>query len=659
MWTFALLIGLGMVAVTAWLIAQRLAAPTLTGFVLSAYLAGFTEIVALALALSAIRSLEWWTVLAGAGVLLLAALTLTRSARPRTSLAKGFDALRTGLREPIVAALAIAAAIGLAYSVVLGVLTPPNDWDAMSYHLARAALWIQQDAVAYVENSPYAPINAYPPNAEIGALFTLILGRSDRYVGFVQYSALLAAATATYGIARRVGIELTGALFGALALLTLPVVVLQSWTALNDLVVASFLITAVYFLLGATRLELALGGLSLALATGTKFTAFVALPLVLLVALVGQPRSRWAKVALATAAGSAAGGYWLIVNLVNTGSIDAGAAAALEQSPDRSLSAVLARTTRLLVHFADSLALERDVVLFVVVGAIMIVAALVADSPPIRRLPLVALGIGLIAFVPVVMRTLGDQLLRAHEKFWLTVGSHDLAFLDDNRDPHSPSTVFSYYGSLGFVLIAAGVVLGGIAVRRRVVGPVTLALAAAPIIFALVLSIAIEYDPFRGRFFVFAMALAASTWGLALPHRWLAWGAAAIALVTVPLSFVHSTEKPLNHSIFERGTNSSVWGTSRETVQTWLRQDGTSELVEFFAREPHHGRVGLRVRADDWIYPYSGRTLGRDLVFVPEGPIDPTLDWLVVNPDDAGAPGGRWSLVLRTDDGWRVYRPAE
>jgi hypothetical protein len=257
------------------------------------------------------------------------------------------------------------------------------------------------------------------------------------------------------------------------------------------------------------------------------------------------------------------------------------------------------------------------------------------------------------------MRTLGDQFLRIHEKLWLTVGSRDLAFLDDNRDQHSPSTVYSYFGSLGFVLIATGIVLAALSVRRRTVAPVAVALAAAPILFAFVLSIAIAYDPFRGRFFVFSVALAAATWGLALPHRWLAWGAAAIALVTVPLSFVHSTEKPLNHSIFDGGTNSSVWGTSRETVQTWLRQDGTSEVVDFFAREPQRGRVGLRVRADDWIYPFSGRTLGRDVVFVPDGPVDPTLDWLVVSPDDEGAPGARWSVVLRTDDGWRVYRPVE
>lgn len=650
-----LVAGLGMVAVTAWVIARRLDAPTVTGFVLSAYLIGFSEIVALTLALSMIRNLRWWTVLAGLGVVLVAATALTRRARPRTSLVEGLRAFHAGLREPVVAVLALTIAIGLGYSAALGLLTPPNDWDAMSYHLARAAFWIQQGSVAYVDDSPFAPINAYPPNAEIGTLFTLILSHSDRYIGLVQYAAMLAAATATFGIARRVGIDLAGALFGALAFLTLPVVLLQSWTALSDLVVASFLITATYYLLGATSLELALGGLALALAMGTKFTSLVALPLVVLVALAGQPRARWPRVVLVVVAGSVVGGYWLVVNLVATGSLDAGAAGVLEQSPDRSPQAVLARTTRLLVHFADSMALERDVVLFLLVGAALIVTAAVVDRPPLRRLPLLAVGIGIVAAVPVVMRSVGDVLLRAHEKLWLALGSRDLAFLENNRDPHSPSTVFSYYGSLGFVLIGAGVVIGAVAVRRRIAPPMTLALATAPIVFALLFSIAISYDPFRGRFFMFPVALAASTWGLVLPQRWLAWGATAIAVVTVPLSFVHSTEKPLGYSFFE-GRSPSIWGNSRETVQTWLRRDGTAAIVDFFAREPESGRVGLRVGADDWIYPYFGRTLDREVVFVPDGPIDPSLDWLVLRPTREGQPDARWSLALRTDDGWRVYR---
>lgn len=66
--------------------------------------------------------------------------------------------------------------------------------------------------------------------------------------------------------------------------------------------------------------------------------------------------------------------------------------------------------------------------------------------------------------------------------------------------------------------------------------------------------------------------------------------------------------------------------------------------------------MGLRVRADDWIYPYFGRSLDRKVVFVPDGPIDPSLDWLVVAPGRRAEPGRRWSVALRTDDGWRVYR---
>jgi len=68
--------------------------------------------------------------------------------------------------------------------------------------------------------------------------------------------------------------------------------------------------------------------------------------------------------------------------------------------------------------------------------------------------------------------------------------------------------------------------------------------------------------------------------------------------------------------------------------------------------------VGLRVGEDDWVYPYFGRTLDRKVVFVPDGPIDPSLDWLVFRPDRGGEPGARWSLALQTDHGWRVYRPS-
>jgi hypothetical protein len=646
--TLAFAAWLGMLVVSAWLIVRRLAPPTITGLFLGAYLVAFAEIVALTLALSAFGAVRRWVMLGAVCALFLIAVVLTRRTRARGQLSRGIVALREGLSDPIVVVLAVGVAVGLAYGLALGLATPPNDWDAMSYHLARAVLWIQEGAVGYVDGSPYAPINAYPPNAEIGTLSTLLVSDGDRFVGVVQYTALLAMATGTFGLARRIGLDVRGSLFGALALLTLPLVLLQSWTALNDLVVASFLITGTYFLLGTTRVELVLGAAAVALALGTKFTAIVALPLLAVVVLVGQPRRRWPGVLASGAVGLAVGSYWLIVNLVQTGTVDAGAAEELEESPDRSPRAVLARTTRLLVHFADSLALERAVWLFPLAGLTLIVVALATDKPPRRRIPLFAAGIAAVAALPVVMGSIREVLLRAHEKVWLMLGSRDLAFLDDNRDPHSPSTVFSYFGSLGLVLVVTGLVLGAIATRRRAAPPVTLLLATAPILFALLLSLAISYDPFRGRFFLFAIALSASTWGLVLWHRWLAWGATAIAVVTVPLTFVHSTEKP----------SPDVWGKPRETVQTWLRQDGTADVVAFFAKEPRSGRVGLRIRPDDWIYPYFGRSLDRVVVFVPDGRLDTSLDWLVVAPDRRAEPGDGWRLALRTNDGWRVYRAA-
>jgi hypothetical protein len=657
-WTLSFLAGLSMVVATAWLVARRFGGSGVTSFFLAVYLVGATEIVVLTLTLSLTRSLRWWAVLAGAGSLLAAAVVWTRrTSPPPVRLREAFGALQASLRDPVVAVLAIAVAVGLVYGAALGLITPPNDWDAMSYHLARSALWIQDGGVGYVEDSPFAPINAYPPNAEIGTLFTLILAHSDRYVGLVQFSALLAGSLATFGIARRIGLARTEALFGALAFMSLPLVQLQSWTALNDLVVASFLATGTYFLLGTTRGDLCLGALSLSLATGTKFTALVALPLVLLVVLAALPRSRRPQAAAAVVAGSALGGYWLVVNLVSTGSLDAGAADVLEQDPDRSPQAVLARTMRLLIHFADSLALRRDALLFLLAGAAAVVAAILFERPSRRRWPLLALGIGGVAALAAAMRYVGDFLLRGYEKLWVELGSPSLAFLEQNRDPHSPSTVFSYYGSLGFLLVGAGIVLGAIAVRRRVAPPVMLALATAPIVFALLFSLAIAYDPFRGRFFLFAMALAASTWGLVLPHRWLAWGATAVAAATVPLSFVHSTEKPLGYSVFE-GTFPGVWGKSREAVQTWLRQDGTAGLVDYFAREPTSSRVGLRIRPDDWVYPYFGETLKRDVEFVPEGVVDPSVTWLVVAPGRSVNPRPGWMLALETRDGWQLYRRA-
>src|SRR5262249_11134242 len=130
--------------------------------------------------------------------------------------------------------------------------------------------------------------------------------------------------------------------FGAALYPTFTVVVLQGSTALNDLVVAALLVCAAYFVSGAAmRIDLVLFALALAAALGTKLSTLFAVPVLALFAAASQPRGRWLRVAIAGACGLAAGSYWYLVNLAETGKLDGGLAAAFPQGGDGTVVGTL------------------------------------------------------------------------------------------------------------------------------------------------------------------------------------------------------------------------------------------------------------------------------------------------------------------------------
>src|SRR5206468_697755 len=118
------------------------------------------------------------------------------------------------------------------------------------------------------------PENAYPPNAEMAVLYGLAFVHRDTFATLPQLAAQLSFVPSIYGIARKLGFARPASFFPALLALTLSNVALESMTALNDLVVASFVAAAVFFLLPpATRTGLALAGAAVGLALGTKYSA--------------------------------------------------------------------------------------------------------------------------------------------------------------------------------------------------------------------------------------------------------------------------------------------------------------------------------------------------------------------------------------------------
>src|SRR6266516_3238465 len=134
---------------TALLLSSRLADGSVIQWLLGAYVIGFAEIVVVSLLLSLPSALSRWPMFGALLALFGFALLFSRPVRfPPLRAAAG--SVPRVLRDPPVGVVALVALGAVGYSNALGLFTPPNDQDALAYHLARAAFWTQQERIAYI-----------------------------------------------------------------------------------------------------------------------------------------------------------------------------------------------------------------------------------------------------------------------------------------------------------------------------------------------------------------------------------------------------------------------------------------------------------------------------------------------------------------------------
>jgi hypothetical protein len=624
-----MILALAAVTVTAGLIAAMISLDGAIAFLLATYLLGCAEVVLLIAALSAVGLLERGLLLIATAAA-LAALLIVGRGRPRRY--PRLPSLRPIFHDPALAILALFVAAGFVYLAALALWTPANSWDAMWYHLARAAFWKQQHAVGYIAHANDLRLNANPPVAEIGALYTMVIAQTDRFVNLVSLSSYVVLIVAVVGVARRLGVEPRRAMLAGLVFGTFPIVVLQASGSLNDLPVAAFLCAAAYFMLGlGRRAELVLVALAVGLAVGSKLTAFLALPILAVIALCS---SRRGGVLLAIAAGVAAGSGWYLVNLAETGAWDGGLAAATGSRAAQGVSSV-AVTSRLLTDFAETPGAGGKWVLLYLAVAALTAAVAVRE----RRF---VLG-GLLALSPLVLVELDPKAQKGYQWLWFHLGRGDLGVIDQDRGFVGASALASFFGPLGVLLLLAGTgVAVAVLIRRASIPGLHAFLLAAPLLFAITLAVALIYDPYHGRFFIFPVALATAACARFM-SRPIAWGVAAVAATTLVLTLRANDEKPL-----------TLWGAPRWRFQTQVagRSNGEKAVIRFVEESiPARARVGLELRSVDWSYPFFGRGLRRHISFV-DSTESPDVGWLIVAP---GKPAPAWRLHLRTGDGWRVF----
>jgi hypothetical protein len=202
--------------------------------------------------------------------------------------------VRPALPDAILTAI-IATILGIL--AFIAVKSPPNSTDAMAYHLPRVLFWAQQRSVQFFP-TPYLNQIMLQPFAEYLMLHTYILSGGDRFINLIQWFGCLTSIVAVAAIAKEFGADLRGQLLAALFCATLPNGILQATGAKNDYLLAAWLACAAYFLLrascgsrGGSRFDIVLAGLALGLALGTKATAYLFVPPLLLA--IAIPAWKW------------------------------------------------------------------------------------------------------------------------------------------------------------------------------------------------------------------------------------------------------------------------------------------------------------------------------------------------------------------------------
>jgi len=133
-----------------------------------------------------------------------------------------------------------------------GIIYPPNNWDSMTYHMARIPNWISHQSVEHYPTHIYRQL-FQPPFSEYIILHCNILSRNDYFSNSVQFFYLIFSIFAITLIVDHFGLGKRLLLIAVILTATIPEVILQASSTQNDIVVAFFVLSTLYFALKSIK----------------------------------------------------------------------------------------------------------------------------------------------------------------------------------------------------------------------------------------------------------------------------------------------------------------------------------------------------------------------------------------------------------------------
>jgi 4-amino-4-deoxy-L-arabinose transferase-like glycosyltransferase len=213
-----------------------------------------------------------WLTICIVGFLYLKVISKRVSSAPVEFKALGekLDRVTTGL-------LATTGVMALVVAIT-AVISAPNVWDAMEYHLPRVMMWMSNRSVRFFATPDY-PQLIFGPWAEYAMMHTYLLWGGDRLVNLIEFFSMLGSMVGVSLIVKMLGGSPRGQAIAAVVCATITEGALEASGPMNTYVVAFWITTTVAFLLmwneDPSWLNTILVGLSAGLALLTKGTAYV------------------------------------------------------------------------------------------------------------------------------------------------------------------------------------------------------------------------------------------------------------------------------------------------------------------------------------------------------------------------------------------------
>lgn len=169
---------------------------------------------------------------------------------------------------------------------VQGIVYPPNNWDSMTYHMARIPNWISHQSVEHYPTHIFRQIYQ-PPFSEFSIMHFNILNCTDYFSNSVQFFFLIFSLFAILLITDLFGLNRQHKFIAIILTVTIPEVILQASSTQNDIVVSFFILSSFYYAVKSLEegkfINYFFLGLSIGLGILTKGTAYIYLAPIILI----------------------------------------------------------------------------------------------------------------------------------------------------------------------------------------------------------------------------------------------------------------------------------------------------------------------------------------------------------------------------------------